>query len=323
MRLHFWWAFALLLSIQADAAVFSGKARGTTAVPLLKLPASARAIAMGEAYTAVADDAYSVFWNPAGLNKMKTNHSAQFMHALYVDNINFGFAGYAQRLGALGAAGVGVQYMDLGDIKRTDDAGNELGVFSPQDTIVSASWARKIWIFPFGVTGKYVSSEIVNKASTYAMDLGLAYPGRLMDGRLKLSAAARNIGPGIKFRTERSPLPFEFKIGSSYNLLSYSDSESETDKLLADESLLISADLSFPIDNDPVGAVGVEGWRLLGNLPFYTRVGLNTRTIGDISGISGISFGAGSVYKSMNLDYALTGMGDLGVTHRISIGWNF
>ena len=40
---------------------------GTVALQFLKLGVDARAIGMGEAYTAVTDDISSVFWNPAGL----------------------------------------------------------------------------------------------------------------------------------------------------------------------------------------------------------------------------------------------------------------
>jgi len=40
---------------------------GTAALQFLKLGVDARAIGMGEAYTAVSDDISSVYWNPAGL----------------------------------------------------------------------------------------------------------------------------------------------------------------------------------------------------------------------------------------------------------------
>ncbi|MCK4352442.1 hypothetical protein KAW65_03430 [candidate division WOR-3 bacterium] len=39
---------------------------GITSHQFLELGFGARAIAMGGAYTAVSDDAYAIFWNPAG-----------------------------------------------------------------------------------------------------------------------------------------------------------------------------------------------------------------------------------------------------------------
>ncbi len=40
-----------------------------TVSDFLKIPVGTRAIGIGSAYTSVSDDIYSVFWNPAGLNK--------------------------------------------------------------------------------------------------------------------------------------------------------------------------------------------------------------------------------------------------------------
>ena len=43
---------------------------GTTAAPFLKIGVGARALAMGEAYTTLSEDATGLFWNPAGLAKL-------------------------------------------------------------------------------------------------------------------------------------------------------------------------------------------------------------------------------------------------------------
>ena len=40
---------------------------GTTAAPFLEIGAGARAVAMGGAFTAIADDPMSLYWNPAAL----------------------------------------------------------------------------------------------------------------------------------------------------------------------------------------------------------------------------------------------------------------
>jgi hypothetical protein len=44
---------------------------GTTAHQFLELGFGARAVAMGEAYTAVSDDVYTIFYNPVGLRTGK------------------------------------------------------------------------------------------------------------------------------------------------------------------------------------------------------------------------------------------------------------
>ena len=40
---------------------------GTTAAQFLKIGVGARAIGMGGAFVAVADDATAIYWNPAGI----------------------------------------------------------------------------------------------------------------------------------------------------------------------------------------------------------------------------------------------------------------
>ena len=44
---------------------------GTTAANYLKIGVGARATAMGGAFTAIADDATALYWNPAGLSQIK------------------------------------------------------------------------------------------------------------------------------------------------------------------------------------------------------------------------------------------------------------
>ena len=44
---------------------------GTTAANFLEIGTSSNAVAMGEAYVSLADDAISAYWNPAGLANVK------------------------------------------------------------------------------------------------------------------------------------------------------------------------------------------------------------------------------------------------------------
>ena len=60
-------AAALLLAPVAPAGAFGKAAKGTSAAAFLKIPAGARAAAMGDAFGAAADDSLSAAYNPAGL----------------------------------------------------------------------------------------------------------------------------------------------------------------------------------------------------------------------------------------------------------------
>src|SRR5690349_1150512 len=76
-------ALSLCLSVTPSTKA-SGP--GTTTGELLKIPVSARAIGMGEAYTAAADDSSALAWNPAGLSFAQQKEAA-FMHESLIESI--------------------------------------------------------------------------------------------------------------------------------------------------------------------------------------------------------------------------------------------
>jgi tetratricopeptide (TPR) repeat protein len=84
------------------------------------LGTSARVTAMGNAYTAVADDAYAIYYNPAGLATLDRPEVASTYAKLLTglsDNSNLqnSFVGYAQPIkdGKWGTAGLGWNYFSL------------------------------------------------------------------------------------------------------------------------------------------------------------------------------------------------------------------
>ncbi|MBN1326787.1 MAG: UPF0164 family protein, partial [Candidatus Cloacimonetes bacterium] len=64
---------------------------GTAGLQFLKLGIDARAIGMGEAYTAVTDDISSVYWNPAGL-ALKPYTQVLLSHTEWVADIRYEYA---------------------------------------------------------------------------------------------------------------------------------------------------------------------------------------------------------------------------------------
>ena len=56
---------------------------GTTAAQFLKIGVGPRAIGMGGAYTASADDINAMYWNPSGLSRMHSQE-AYFNHVDWI-----------------------------------------------------------------------------------------------------------------------------------------------------------------------------------------------------------------------------------------------
>ncbi len=123
----------LLLAIMMAVMVTASAAHATKyAGAFMENGGGARALAMGGAFTAVADDPSTAFWNPAGLSHQQ-ERSLLVMHAeRFGDLIDRDFAVYAQPVdwtlfgGASGGVGVSVIRLGVDDIPFTDHLRDQL-----------------------------------------------------------------------------------------------------------------------------------------------------------------------------------------------------
>lgn len=302
-------AALLLWPSAARAGLFSSSERGTTSANFLKLGAGARALAMGEAYAAVADDATALYWNPAGLTLIPARQfSATFMHAAHVASSFYDYGATARNLGPAGAWGVGLQYFSAGSVVGTDETGAQTGDFTPQDLAAALGYARQFRGYSIGVAGKYISSRIAGSARTGAADIGLLTPGYI-DGKLRLAFTASNLGGRLRFDEVSEDLPRQMRLGAAYRF---------------NPRWLAAADLILPADNDPAAAVGIERrWGVGSQTGFAARAGFNSRTVRDLDGLNALSLGLGLASGGLGLDYAFLPLGSLGTTHRISLSMRF
>lgn len=278
---------------------------GSTTAQFLKLGMGGQANAMGEAVTALVNDSTSVCWNPAGLNSIQNNHLS-LMHSIYFESIFYDYVTYAQQVLDIGTFGIGVQYLNYGSIRETDDTGTELGDFTPYDLAVIISYARIVFDVPVGLNVKYINSRIKNTGSAVAFDIGGQYS--LMENNLLLGLVVQNIGTKMKFVDEGSNLPLNIKVGVGYKAI---------------DNLIVEADVNLPLDNTVIVGAGAQYiYQVMEDWSVSPRVGYNTRTA-DISGFKGLSAGFGVIWTSYGLDYAFVPFGDFGMTHRISLSMRF
>ena len=305
-------AAMILGACPIGAAGFSSSARGTTTAEFLRLGVGARAVAMGEAYTAVAGEADALYWNPAGLTRLE-GRSATFMHAAYLAATSFDYGAYAQKAGQSGALGLGVQYFSAGTIAQTDEVDARIGNFSPYDLALTAGGAYAFdgGLLPgwsAGLAAKFIRARILRTAQTCAVDAGLLSPAAL-EGRLRLGLAAANMGGTMRFEREAEGLPMVFKLGGAFQI---------------SDDWLLSADLASPKNDGPYAALGTEYWFVpSGPLRLAGRAGFNSKTLGSVDGLTGASFGVGIGYAGGSLDYSFVPMGQLGFTHRISLSFKW
>jgi len=286
-------------------AGFSKGDVGTASAQILKQGAGARAAGMGNAFTAIADDAAAVYWNPGGLAGTK-KESASLMHAILLDDISYDWLAYVRPLNS-GTFGAGIQHLSYGSITETDETGLEKASFTPSETVGTLAYGIGSGDFGFGASLKYVSGKIKHSAATITADIGGKY-GISADDRFSLGFALQNISGEMKYVSEGDPLPLNLKIGTAYK---------------PEDSWIIAADAEMPYDNAISFGLGSEYAIKMGDgLMVSGRAGYNSRAK-ELGGLTGFTVGAGGSYDVIRLDYAFVPFGDLGNTHKISLSIDF
>lgn len=307
-------AFGLTQSSPAEAA-FSEKDAGTRGGQFLKLPVGARAIGMGEAYTAVADDANSIYYNVAGLARLEKKNAEYMYSGIFLKNKASGesdpgyhWIAFGMPISeTIGSAGIALQYFNAGDVQETNLNAQKVGTFAPTDLAVNLSYARKLMEIPLGLNIKIINSKIKESATTVAFDLGAQYT-KLMEDRLMLGFAVQNLGGKLKYETEDTKLPILIKLGTGYKPM---------------ENWVAALDVVFPEDNSPTLGIGTDYKHAINeDMSISGRLGYNSRTR-KVDGFNGLTIGLGFGFKMASLDYVYSPLGDIGASHRFSIGVKF
>lgn len=280
---------------------------GDSSVTSLKLPVGGRGAALGEAYSGLVSGAEALAWNPAALYRAERGNLALF-HAAYVDSSVFDYAAYSQRLSTASAFGVGVKYFSAGSIAGRNAAGAGTGSFTPSDTVFMAGYARQRRGALFGGALKYVRSKLRDSAGTATLDLG--FLSRAFGERnAHVAVTASNLGGAITYDGRKEQLPRSWRAGMDFELR---------------PGWVGAVDAVLPADNGAYAAVGTEYvFTRNGRWDLAARAGLNTLAMSDIDGLTGLSLGLGFLFDDVHVDYAFVPMGDLAMTHRLSLSFYF
>ncbi len=308
---------ALGLRPTPSAAVdFSRDSVGTTGSEFLLFDIGARGIGMGGAYTAMSDDAYSLYWNPAGLARVP-RFSGGYTNTVHVADMSYQSASFAYRWNETVVLGGGWRYLDGGNIDSTDISGIKRGQFRPRSYVGEVGWGQTVYDLSdsemeltVGATARWIHSAYLLHADGFGGDIGMQarfYSGPFL---YDFAATVQNMGNGQNFVSVRDTLPFRFRIGGTIYPL---------------RPLAISLEAVTPIANQPHGILGVEYSReFKKNLKGALRAGFNSMTVKSLGPLSTMSVGAGLKYSDLSFDYAFTSMGVLGSngSHRFSFNYN-
>src|SRR5581483_2611586 len=108
-----------LYVVVSPAAASQGP--GITSANFLEIGPGTRAAGMGEAFTAVANDAEAMAWNVAGLSQLIARE-VTFMHSQWLQDVGYEFGSYAQSLGGGQGLGFSVVYLHLDSLTLVGEA---------------------------------------------------------------------------------------------------------------------------------------------------------------------------------------------------------
>jgi tetratricopeptide (TPR) repeat protein len=283
------------------AILLAGPAFGGTAESLrfaaLDIDMGARAAGMAGAFTAISDDASAIFYNPAGLARIKTIELNAAYDKWLLDSA-FQYGNVALPVG-FGAIGGMFTYTDYGTFKARGDDGNLIDQdIKPYNLSGALGYGLPLGdIFSFGATFRYSGITIdTYSASLFTFDAGLmANIADIVSIGAALQNMDTNFSPGYNIRGGIGVTAFniqdnylKFALDAKYSGV-YGMSYAAGMEISLFKSLAIRAGYNFSGSNSVLG------------------------------GISGLCLGAGVTIDKLSFDYAFTSRGDLGMTHLVGI----
>ncbi|MBP7461759.1 MAG: PorV/PorQ family protein [Candidatus Delongbacteria bacterium] len=248
---------------------------GTTAAPFLNVEVGARAIGMGGAFVAMADDPSALFWNPGAIARLK-GYQLMFNHDNYLADIAYNFIGGVFNLQNYGALGLSFTSLSMDEMMVT----THLYPYGTGTTFSAGSIAVGLCYgynitdrFSIGGGFKYIKESIYNSsAGGMAFDIGTIFTTQFWGTQIGMSIT--NFGPKMKMtgtdlivnydydsndpfnndkinadlRTDSYELPLMFRVGIATNLL----------QTMPQHSLWLAVDAMHPNDNSECVNVGME-----------------------------------------------------------------
>ena len=225
---------------------------GKSGFGFLKISPSARAAGMGDAFTAIADDVTTIFYNPAGLTNLN-NFVFNFNHTDWIVNSSIISGAIATPLGRNGALGLSIVKFDTEDFEETTVADPEgTGrMINAGDLALAIAYAIQLTDnLSFGFKGQYLEENIdADKATAVTADFSTYYKTVFRD--LTLAMIMKNFGPEAKFLSDKFKLPLYFNINTAMSLIGSKGSPFQW---------LVSVESAFATDYRDRYHLGTEMW---------------------------------------------------------------
>jgi outer membrane protein OmpA-like peptidoglycan-associated protein len=282
---------------------------GNLGTSWLKISPSTRNAGMGDSALAVPDAYDEADLNPAALGLIGGDYLSLSQN-FYAQGLSAQHLIFTQAVSDRDGFSLGANYISFGNIGTYNVVGNVLtatGSYSPVGLNLYAAYGMGLGDgLRAGLTGHFIYDDIQQNFpdKTAALDAGLYY--HLANHPFYLSAVLSNLGWNI----DNATLPLQVKTGGAYQLMLGSGKTPDV--------LTLSGEADLFLNDGNYAQVGLGGEFWYQNL-IGLRAGYQFSNIGDLTGLTGLSLGAGVKYLNWQLDYALITLGELGVANQISL----
>ncbi|MGV3612463.1 MAG: type IX secretion system outer membrane channel protein PorV [Fluviicola sp.] len=242
----------------------------TTALPFLGINPDSRSGAMGDAGTALSPNSSSTMWNTAMLNFAESKSEIGVSYTPWLrqltNDMHLSYLSGFTRVGERHVVGGALRYFSLGEITFTDQGGNYIREFKPNEFELTLSYAFKLAErHSIGINGKFALSNLTGGLVTAGTETKSAIAGIAdisyahrnedinwfgVNGVYSLGVVIANVGNKVAYsaNARRDFLPTTLRIGNAY-----------TAKIDKYNSLTVSVDVSKLLVPTPAIYANVDG----------------------------------------------------------------
>jgi hypothetical protein len=301
---------------------------GSSTMGFLRIEPDARSMGMAGAVSALANDEFASYWNPAAISKVP-GLGVGISHIFWFSDMNGDVLSSAYSVPRVGSFGFSASALYAGTAPEALDA-NAGSLNAPVDIgfySVNLSYAIEPYLVRMGVTGaklylggtvKYLHERLYSYSrSAVAFDAAFLGESIFLED-VNFALVLRNLGPSVRLKRggAAESLPFEYTVGLSY---SWEVMTRERDSFVITPAL----DLSAPNDYRTVFRGGLEAQWKSGRQDLTVALRLGFASPQDSLAQNGARAGVGFRFKKVSVDYAFAFHDPLDNVHRLTLKYAF
>jgi hypothetical protein len=256
----------------------------STAVPFLMITPDSRSGAMADAGVAIPTDPNATYWNCAKLAYATDDIGLSISYVPWlrslVPDINLSYLSGYKRIDKMSTFGASLRYFSLGDIDFTNDKGEGLGSFRPNELSIDGMYARKLSEgFSLGLALRFIYSNLtggtpVNGSTetkpgiAFAGDLSGFWKGKEFKAFTKTfnvnyGINISNVGSKITYtdQTQRDFIPINLRVGTYINCVI--DQYNQIALIFDLNKLLVPTAPIYQVDSNGQNIYGPDGQLLI------------------------------------------------------------